>query len=118
MEDKVPVKQQKTPHRWKKGESGNPKGRPRKPEIELLREALEKAKNKYGKEFLEHFVDLAYKNDNVAVALARKLLPDMTNPLIDQSQYINLNLIANLHQSAKEYLNGNRNKSSSGLRIA
>ncbi|MFA5315819.1 MAG: DUF5681 domain-containing protein [Dehalococcoidales bacterium] len=76
MENKDVVKQRKTPHRWQKGECGNPNGRPRKPEIEILREALEKAQNKHGKHFIEHFVNKAYTNDQIAIALAKKLLPD------------------------------------------
>ena len=61
---------------WQKGVSGNPKGQPRKPEIELLRQALEKAKQENGIDFIEHFVKMAYKDKNVAIALAKKLIPD------------------------------------------
>ena len=61
---------------WKKGQSGNPKGGARKPEIQELREALAYAKEKYNRSFLEHFVLKAYKNDAVAIALAKKILPD------------------------------------------
>lgn len=76
MEDNSVVKQEKTPHRWQKGECGNPNGRPRKPEIEQLREALYFAEEKNNKSFLQHFVERAYKNDQVGIALAKKLLPD------------------------------------------
>lgn len=76
MGDLDDVKQEKTPHRWKKGETGNPNGRPRKPEVDLLRNALEKARKGHRIDFLEHFVERAYENDNVAIALARKLIPD------------------------------------------
>ena len=79
MNNKGVVRQQKTPHRWKPGESGNPNGRPRKPEIDLLRSALEKAKDKYGVEFIEHFVMKAYKDKAMAIALMKKLIPDKSN---------------------------------------
>jgi len=61
---------------WRKGISGNPKGRPKNAEIELLRGALDKAKKKKGIYFLDHFVERAYESDQVAIALARKILPD------------------------------------------
>jgi len=61
---------------WKRGVSGNPKGRPYKPEIAQLREALEKAEEKYDKSFLQHIVERAYVNDQVAIALLRKIVPD------------------------------------------
>src|SRR3990167_1613540 len=64
------------PGRFQKGNRANPYGRPRKPEIELLRQALDKAKQEMGMDFIEHFVRMAYKHKEVAIALAKKLLPD------------------------------------------
>ena len=62
--------------RFAPGNAGNPNGRPRKPEVEILRRALEAVKEERGMGFIEHFVRLAYKNHNVAIALAKKLIPD------------------------------------------
>jgi len=64
------------PHRWKKGETGNPKGRPRRPEIQELRNALEIAKEKHKKSFLQHFVEKAYEEKDYAIALFKKILPN------------------------------------------
>jgi len=60
------------------GVSGNPTGinAGRKPEKEL-EEALKKAQKRHNKSFIEYFVELAYKDRTVAIALAKKLLPDM-----------------------------------------
>ena len=55
----------------------NPNGRPRKPEIEALRKALARAKKRHKEDFLDHFIDLAYKETPAAIALAKKFLPDM-----------------------------------------
>ena len=62
---------------WKKGVSGNPNGRPKKPEIEQLRTALQRAKVKDNFDLLEHFIKRAKVSDQVLIALAKKVLPDM-----------------------------------------
>lgn len=61
---------------YKKGQTGNPNGRPPKPEIEELRKAIKAVEKKEGKKLLEHFVGQAFRNDNVLVALMKKVLPD------------------------------------------
>jgi len=58
------------------GNCGNPNGRPRKPEVEELREALIWAQKKNKKSFLRHFVERAFECDHVAIALAKKIIPD------------------------------------------
>ncbi len=64
---------------FKPGETANRLGRPRVPEIQQLREALDKAKAANGDvSFLEHYCHLAYKDKAVAVALANKILPDLS----------------------------------------
>lgn len=61
---------------WKKGISGNPGGRPRNSEIEELRKAMKTVQKKHDRTLLEEFVERAYKDNMVLVALMRKLLPD------------------------------------------
>lgn len=62
---------------FQKGVSGNPKGRPPRPEVQELRDALLKAKTEKNKSFIEHYVALAYEDKNVAIALANKVLPEL-----------------------------------------
>lgn len=61
-----------------KGRTNNPNGRPINSEAAELREALAQAKSKRGKGLLEHFVERAYTEDSVLIALIKKILPDKT----------------------------------------
>lgn len=63
---------------FKKGNSGNPAGRPKAPEIEQLRLAIEQVQKKKGKDLLTHFVEMAYEDTKVLVALGKKIVPDLS----------------------------------------
>lgn len=75
----TPIKAVKYPNRFKKGQSGNPAGRPKAPDMQLLREALAKCEKKYGRSIYEMFAEMAYKHKEVAIALMKKLIPDQTH---------------------------------------
>jgi len=86
--------------RYKPGESGNPKGRPKgsknRYSIAELWHAIERVESKKGvKRLLDHFIGRAYKNDQVLIAVMKKLLPDLKS--ID-------GLIATIESSMSEEL--------------
>ena len=66
--------------------------------VTQLEGALKKAERKHkGQTFIERFVEMAYDSERVAIALANKLLPDLTklqgdkdNPIPIITQGINL----------------------------
>lgn len=62
---------------WKKGQSGNPNGRPINPDITKLREALEQVEADQGTSLFEHFCKRALRNDQVLIAFIKKFVPDM-----------------------------------------
>lgn len=67
--------------RWKPGQSGNPNGRPFNPERRQLQNALRSVKKNHNNiEFLHHVADEAYKNNNVAMKVLDKLIPNAENP--------------------------------------
>lgn len=68
---------------WKKGECGNPHGRPRQPEIELLRIAIETTEKEKGKSLWKHLVEQCFVDNAVLRAVANKFVPDMTMLKID-----------------------------------
>jgi len=63
---------------WKKGQSGNPTGRPSQG-LDALKRAIAKVEKEKGKSFFVHCVEMAYgENAQVmAQALLRKLIPDL-----------------------------------------
>ncbi|MDP2789899.1 MAG: DUF5681 domain-containing protein [bacterium] len=69
----------KTAGSWKKGMSGNPKGRPENPVIQEMRAALVAAQKGKKRTLLEHFFERAYKDNHVLIAAIKKLLPDLSN---------------------------------------
>jgi hypothetical protein len=69
----------KTDHLWKKGHCPNPNGRPKGNDyVSQLKKALKSAERAKGISFINHFVNTAYDNHRVMVALAKKILPDLT----------------------------------------
>jgi len=68
--------------KWKKGTSANPKGRPKgaknKYGLTDLHKAMDKAaKNHDGQTLLENFCERAYSDSQCAIAILKKLLPDL-----------------------------------------
>lgn len=61
-----------------KGKSGNPNGRPKRPEVEELRQALKAVAEKKDKTFITSYTERAYTSDPMAIALLKKLVPDLT----------------------------------------
>jgi predicted transcriptional regulator len=59
------------------------RGRPKKPEIEELRKAIAEVEKTKDKNLLIYFVEKAYQNDAVLIALCKKLLPDMKAADVD-----------------------------------
>lgn len=70
---------------WKKGETGNSKGRPKNPERELLRKALEKEGKKQGIDFLTHCAQLAFDEEDydMAKVILKKFIPDLQSIEVD-----------------------------------
>jgi hypothetical protein len=61
-----------------KGQTNNLKGRPRVPEVTILRDALDKYKSPTGKHLIDHCVELAFKDSHMAEVILKKILPDLT----------------------------------------
>lgn len=63
--------------RFKPGSGGRPKGSKNKLTLDLQK-AIQEVEKEKKKNLFKHFVERGYKNDNVLVALIRKLIADKT----------------------------------------
>ena len=88
---------------WKPGQSGNLAGRPRKgaSAIEALEDALAIVEKKRKKSFLRHFVEQAYKNNRVAIALFNKLIPDCRDLPTEQTSRTKIYIIHPVDKDGK-----------------
>ena len=70
---------------FKKGKSGNPKGRPKLGNTtkEALENAIKKVQKKKRVRLLDHFVERALNNDAVLITLIKKFIPDMQHVQAD-----------------------------------
>lgn len=60
---------------FKKGQSGNPKGRPKKPFQADLERAMKRVEKKKRKEFLVHMCELAFTDNTIAVHVLNRFVP-------------------------------------------
>lgn len=74
------------PHRWKPGESGNPSGKKEgtlnhETRLETISDDIQASINRIEKKrnesLLDHFVERAFNNDGVLVAVMKKIMPDL-----------------------------------------
>ena len=62
---------------WRKGQSGNPKGKPKSDFRKMMDAALTAESKAKGISLIRHAVKQAYKDNAVLVAILRKVLPDL-----------------------------------------
>ena len=63
---------------YKKGESGNPNGRPQgTTRTNLLMDAIAKVEKRKKKKILLHAIEQAYDDPKIMVAILKKIIPDL-----------------------------------------
>jgi hypothetical protein len=62
---------------WEKGQSGNPAGRVKGDARKELEAAIKAVEKKKGKNLLQHFVEQAFTDRQVLIAVMKKWLPDL-----------------------------------------
>jgi hypothetical protein len=75
---------------FRKGISGNPNGRPNRPEVGELRNALDKYKKENNVSFLEDFVMKAKTDRDYAIALFKKIAPNNLDISVNPAGVVNI----------------------------
>jgi len=69
------------PSRFPKGTSGNPNGRPKgirnRPTVIEFEQSIARVEKKKRKNLIDHFIERAYENDKVLIAVMKKRFPDL-----------------------------------------
>ena len=85
---------------FKKGVSGNPAGRGKGAldMVNELRKSLERVGKKKKKSFIDHFVETAYEDNSVLVALGKKVLPDLLRQENPQDSSTRIYILEQAHK--------------------
>lgn len=62
---------------WKKGQSGNPSGRPKDEGQRLLKEAIARYEKEKDVSFFDHCIEQAFVSHTILKAVLKKLVPDL-----------------------------------------
>ena len=75
---------------WKKGQSGNPKGRPPKGRswMEQLEYAIKEVEKEKKDRFMRQAIKMAWNEPRMMSAILRKLVPDKTHLEVPVSEYL------------------------------
>jgi hypothetical protein len=97
--------------------TNNPHGRPHVPYINVLNSALSKLAHEKGIHLVEKCVRDAYKNSAIAVAILRKIIPDISSSDVKLSQgQITINFIPKPSNANARTTENNKDVDSSILR--
>lgn len=70
-----------------KGRTNNPNGRPKRPEIEQIREAIAAVEKTKKKSLWLHLIERCYESDIVLVAVSKKFVPDKISADVKVDDY-------------------------------